>query len=283
MRITAIGDLHGTLDSLLAILGGLEYIDPRLDWTEEDIQIVLTGDCCDRGYNSADIYKLLMKWQEQAPLLGSSINFIVGNHEVMNMFGMGTYNTVEEYASFASAPGEQGEQAFRDAFNEGGWVYSWLVRQHAVIKLDRIIVAHGDLPSALSGWTVEEIESRTMSALKTSPKDTFFTRSLPEPLFSSESSILWSRQAEYEYTPGYEEKLASFLERNNADHYICGHTPSRRGEFNLKYGGNYICIDTGMVFKGRGMGKVSALLIEEGAMTACYFTRGGINRKKIQI
>lgn len=283
MRITAIGDLHGTLDSLLAILGALEYIDAKLNWTEGDIHIVLTGDCVDRGYNSADIYKLLIKWQKQAPLLGSEIHFVIGNHEVMNMFGFGTYNTREEYAGFASYPGGSGEQEFREAFSEGGWVYNWIIRQHAIVKLGNIIWAHGDLPAALSTRSVAEIESGVMNALLSAPRDTLYTRSLPEPLFSSESSILWSRQAGYEYTPGYEEKLASFLELNNADLYVCGHTPSRSGEFILKYGGRYLCIDTGMVFKQRGMGKVSALQIEEDVLTACYFTRGGINRKIIQL
>ena len=287
MRITAIGDLHGTLDSLLAIMGGLEYIDAKLNWTEKDIQILFTGDCCDRGYNSADIYRLLMQWQKQAPRLGSAIHFIVGNHEVINMYGFDTYNTPEEHASFAP-DGGSGEPEFRAAFSQGGWVYNWVIEQHAVIKLGPYIFGHGDLPVSQSDWKFDDIDSRIMDALRISPKRIFFARSLPEVLFDMEDCILWCRQAEYDYKPDYADKLESFLSLNDAELYICGHTPSRTGTFRLLHRGRYLGIDTAMVFKQRGMGVVSALKIDDDALTACYFTRRGIeevpiDRKKIQI
>jgi len=163
MRITVIGDLHGTPHNLITILKEFQYIDAELNWKEPDLFLVILGDCCDRGYNSYDIYRLLMQWQNQAPDVNSELLFIIGNHEVMNIFGYSSYNTIEEYESFA------GESEFRRAFSEGGWVREWVVNQSAVIKLDSFIFGHGDLPSALSNRLCTEIDARVKSALISFP------------------------------------------------------------------------------------------------------------------
>ena len=117
--------------------------------------------------------------------------------------------------------------------------------------------------------TCQEIEKNTLSALRTPRAST--AQGFPEPLFSSEDSILWCRQAQYDYSASYEEALTSFLRKNNAALYICGHTPARGGKFRLLYKNQYLCIDTGMVFTGMGIGSVSALKIEDTGLKACYF------------
>ena len=118
MRITVIGDLHAALDNLLTILHGFRYIDAKLNWTEPDLTLIVLGDCCDRGYNSRDIYRLLIRWQEQAARFGSEVLFLIGNHEVMNVFGYSAYNSTQEYKGYASDNVSSGEYEFREAFSE---------------------------------------------------------------------------------------------------------------------------------------------------------------------
>ena len=43
MRLTAIGDLHGTLDNLLDIVIYLGYVDKKLDWIEPELHFLLIG------------------------------------------------------------------------------------------------------------------------------------------------------------------------------------------------------------------------------------------------
>ena len=278
MRVTAIGDLHGTLDNLLDIVIHLGYVDKNLDWIEPELNFLVIGDCCDRGYNSKDIYRLLIKWQDQAPEFGSRLWFVLGNHEVMNIFGYSQYNTEEEYRSFAPGPHISGEREFGEAFSPGGWVHTWLMKQKAVHKIGDLIFAHGDLPAALAGRTIEEINESVMRHLKI-PEEYSFADQSSDPLFSADNSILWSRQAQYDRVAGYGGLLRRFLGKNRGSIYVCGHTPSRNGTFRHLYDRRYLCIDTGMVFMSAGMGSISALHIEDRKLTALYFYERKIVKK----
>lgn len=279
MRITAIADLHGTFDNLLRIVRALGYVDGGLNWEEKNLHLVILGDCCDRGYNSRDIYRLLIKWQEQAPRLGSEIHFLIGNHEVMNIFNCSSYNTEEEYDSFADHDKSSGKVSFRKAFSPGGWLYNWLIHQRGALKLGPYVFAHADIPEVLMGEGVAQLDSRIIEAVKTATME-------GDPLacseiFSPSRSILWSREATDGWRRTYSEKLRGFLDKNGARLYICGHTPSEDGRFTQLHNGRYLCIDTGMVFIPRWGGRISALQIEEELLFGCYFSRKKIIREPI--
>ena len=240
-----------------------------------DTDLVFVGDVCDRGYNSKDIYELIMAWQEEAPRQGSRVWFLLGNHEVMNAYGLRHYNTAEEYLSYDPASVAAGKRAHSEAFAAGGWLRGWLARQRAMIRIDSFVFAHGDLPTALSGWSIDEIDGRVMELFRSStplsPGD-----SLPDALFAPDRSILWCRQAQLERPRGYRAALELFLARNGAGAYICGHTPAEEGAFRIGYGNRYLCIDTAMTFARQDIGRTSALVIENGSAVAAYFEAGDV-------
>ncbi len=281
-RIIAIGDIHGAIGSLLEITQRLGLVDGSLDLAAEGSDLIFIGDLCDRGANSKDIYELVMRWQEQAPRLDSGVWFLIGNHEAMNIFGMRHYTTPEEYLSYDGESVAAGERARAGAFAPGGWLYEWLVRQRAMLKLGGFIFAHGDLPPTLASWTVEEIDSRVMEALRLRASGR--GGELPAPLFSPEQSVLWCRDAQGGRGRRYAAVLRRFLAANNATGYICGHTPSEDGLFHLRHGGRYLCIDTAMTFECRGIGRKSALFIEEDHNSyAAYFTGGEVVYHKVDL
>jgi len=72
VREIAVGDIHGRVDALNALL---DIIKPR----EHDLLIFL-GDYIDRGPYSAEVLDLLMKLDEER---GKKDIFIMGNHEEM--------------------------------------------------------------------------------------------------------------------------------------------------------------------------------------------------------
>lgn len=233
-----------------------------------DTELVFIGDACDRGYNSKDIYELIMDWQETAPRQGSRVSFILGNHEVMNAFGLHHYRTPEECLSYDPASTAAGIRAHAEAFAAGGWLREWLGRQRAILRIGTFVFAHGDLPMALSSSSLEEIDEQVMGLFRGAPSP---PSSLPDDLFAPDRSILWCREAQLERPRGYGAALTSFLARNGAGAYICGHTPAEEGSFRLSYGGRYLCIDTAMTFERQGVGRKSALVIEERSATAAYF------------
>ncbi len=278
----ALGDIHAQRESFLEILRALGIVGESLSWQAEDTRLVMLGDVCDRGYDSKSIYALLMKYQKDAPRFGSEVRFIIGNHEVMNMFGLSRYTRAEEYGSYREDETSDGRHEFEKAFSAGGWLHDWLLGQHIILKVGPLIFAHGDLPVSFANTTVENIETATKRALREVLRQGRFSM-LPDILFSEQTSILWCRQAQLYKAPAYGAALSNFLERNNAKLYICGHTPSEDGKFHLLYDKQYLCIDSAMTFEHQGIGRKSALLVEQGRARALYFTRSGIKETDLGV
>lgn len=75
MRIYAIGDVHGRLDLLTALLRQIE--EDHLALPPAELHIVMLGDLIDRGPDSAGVIELLLN----RPADFAHFHFIVGNHE----------------------------------------------------------------------------------------------------------------------------------------------------------------------------------------------------------
>ena len=268
-RIVAIGDIHGSIGALLEIAQRLALINGGLEFQAENTEVVFIGDLCDRGENTKDLYELVIGWQKEAPAIGSRVWFLLGNHEVMNAYGLTHYNTAEEHLSFDPSSQREGSKAHAAAFATGGWISDWLVGQQAMLKLGGLVFAHGDLPSVLADWTVEEINDRVMESFR--GRNPQADTELPATLFAPEASILWCREARDARSRSYAASLIRFLEANGASAYVCGHTPSEQGLFRLQYGGRYLCIDTAMTFQRHGIGRRSALVVDGEEAWAVYF------------
>ena len=279
----AIGDIHASAESLITIARRLPLTDRKLRWTAADTRLVLTGDLCDRGYESKTLYSLVMQWQDEAPDHGSEVDFIIGNHEIMAVWGLSHYTTEEEYAGYGNGDAQKGREERRKAFSPGGWIHSWLLGQRFILRVGGIVFSHGDIPGSFSAWSIEEIEDYTRTAFVSGGRPGFSRDNLPDPLFSGSGSVLWCREAEYEDPGFYEPRLERFLAANKAELLVCGHTPSRSGRVRLKYSGRYLCIDTAMVFKPLGFGSDCAIVIEKGKAESVYFRRGETARVPLDL
>gem|GEM_PF-4189706 len=257
--IAIVGDLHGNSESLYLITASLGLTDSNLDWAAQNCSLIITGDACDRGYDSASIYKHMIKWQAQAPRLDSEVIFLIGNHEIMNIQGQLYYNTYEETASYGDGKSD-GFIEKQQAFAAGGWLYEWLAEQPFIIARGPFIIAHADFPAAYRNLTVKEIDKLSRRIFSGSGA-----------LFSEPDPLLWSRKAGL--MPDYEEALKDFLEQNNARSWVCGHTPSVSRRMRRLFDNRYICVDTAMML---GPENTSVLVFESDALQAVYYdARGG--------
>jgi hypothetical protein len=98
-RVVAVGDIHGDLDSFVAILRQAKLIDGRNRWTGGNTTLVQTGDFLDRGTKDRAVMDLLMELQKQAARQGGRVVVLLGNHEAMNMIGDLRYVSPASYAS----------------------------------------------------------------------------------------------------------------------------------------------------------------------------------------
>lgn len=123
-RVVAVGDVHGSLDGLRAVLSAAGLIDGSDHWTGGAATLVQTGDVTDRGADVRGALDLLMAIEREAPAHGGRVLPVLGNHEAMNLVGELRDATPEICARFAGKDADQ--------VRENGWRdYQRLVKTRA--------------------------------------------------------------------------------------------------------------------------------------------------------
>lgn len=78
-----IGDIHGQLDKLSAVLRRTKLVDDHLMWIAGSTQLVFLGDFFDRGPDGIGAVDLIMRLQGQARAVGGNIHALLGNHDAL--------------------------------------------------------------------------------------------------------------------------------------------------------------------------------------------------------
>lgn len=79
-KVIAIGDVHGYLDKLTALI---EVLKPKVDM--ESDSFVLLGDYVDGGPDALGVISFIMEWQQVNP----NVVALLGNHEDLLLNGLG--------------------------------------------------------------------------------------------------------------------------------------------------------------------------------------------------
>jgi hypothetical protein len=240
-RIVAIGDVHGDLDALVAILQKAGLIDDARDWNGGKATLVQTGDFLDRGPKSRAVMDLLMALQKEAPRRNGSVLISLGNHEVMNLMGDLRYVVPEDYSAFADGRSEQrrktafqnysrqqiergrpvdeatwmrahpiGFVEHREAFGPRGVYGRWLRGLPAVRTAGDSVFLHGGISPELAAWSVEKINAAVSAEIQAFDKYSQYMvdQKLAFP-FSTLDELLITAKAEVaarQSTPGQEQE-----------------------------------------------------------------------------
>ena len=114
-RIIAIGDVHGSRSGLETMLREAGLRDSAGNWTGDKSILIHTGDLIDRGSEDRFVLELLMDLEAKARKSGGKVEVLLGNHEVMNMFGDLRYVAPASFARFADdKSGKRREKAVRE-------------------------------------------------------------------------------------------------------------------------------------------------------------------------
>jgi len=205
-RIVAIGDIHGSMDGLTAILKAAGLIDSARQWTGGTARLVQTGDYTDRGEGTRAVMDLLMALEPQARTAGGGTIVLLGNHEVMNLVNEVRDVTPEIFATFADAQSEQRRQAAWDAYRKLGeekkrkgepvptvyaqqknaWLSShpigfveymealsprgkygaWLREKPMVIELDGTIFMHAGIPPSSAPAQIDDLNTQLRDEIR---------------------------------------------------------------------------------------------------------------------
>ncbi len=205
-RVVAVGDIHGSLEGLTAILkaAGLTGADGK--WAGGRAQFIQTGDYMDRGDRTRAVLDLLMALEPQAKAAGGRAFALLGNHEVMNLIGDTRDVTHEIFATFADSKSEsrrqdawskyaalaaaqtpkegppppvyaQTKQAwltthppgyveYREALGPGGKYGRWLRDKPIVTQYDGTIFMHAGFDPATAPATLDEVNDRVRDEIR---------------------------------------------------------------------------------------------------------------------
>jgi hypothetical protein len=161
MPTFVVGDVHGHVEPLVAVLRDAELLDGRAGWAGRDARLWFIGDLVDRGPDGIAVIELLMRLQCQH----GDVRCLLGNHEA-GLVGASRFPDVDR-----GFPGV----TFRLAWEANGGVQTdlarltpehvhWIERLPAIAREGDWLLVHSDTDRYLEyGGDVDSIRSTVAS------------------------------------------------------------------------------------------------------------------------
>ena len=161
-RIVIIGDIHGDLSALTTLLFHSGLIDKNMNWIARSTHLVIMGDILDRGGRNLGtgdekseytIVKLLINLRKHARRYESEVHILLGNHELMNIFGNFSYVSPLGMSDF------EGQR--KEYLRPGGKIAKLLAcNTVSMLKIGNWLFSHaGVLPEISSRYNIAQINA----------------------------------------------------------------------------------------------------------------------------
>ena len=268
-RVAAVGDVHGAFDQFSNTLEALKVAQKvpgsqfDMEWTGKETLLVLTGDICDRGKYTKELYDLIIKLEKQAPKTGGRVIALLGNHEAMLLNGQ-----VEDWAKNLTSYKKQHYQNtldsftnagldFHEAISEKGKYGAWIRNRPLFAIVNGFMFAHGGLPR----------NPTTKSTLVANYIDDVEKGDWKKGIFMDHNGPLWNRK-----WWKYDDQVTKCLQVLGVHGIVFGHTVgaiAEKGRIAVK-DKRIISIDVGMT-PTYGNSQGAGLLIETSEIGRMIF------------
>ena len=240
-RIIAIGDIHGDFDVFIKTLILGKVIDKNNKWIADDTIVIQLGDQVDSiraeqlavkkefgRFSFLKINNLIKKLDKQARKKSRIIS-ILGNHEIMNIFGDFRYTGMNEFLQTTDDinSSEEDLRTDRKKFfkNNKDLLYDLACNRNVVIKIGSWLFVHGglifEIINEYSMEQINEITSNWILGKKIKPED------FKKILGFNPKSPFWNRDfGGNEVDCNYLYKTLNFI---NVNHMVIGHTIQPNG------------------------------------------------------
>ncbi len=230
-RVVAIGDVHGDFGQFVSLLQGADLVDNELNWIGGKTHLVQIGDVLDRGPDSRAVMDLIMSLEQQAPLQGGYVHFLLGNHEVMLMRSDLRYVHEGEIRSHG------GLKEMVRAMRPDGEYGRWLSEHNISIRINNALFVHAGISEDFASIALDSINKSAGDEIRRGWLE-------PSGIFSSTGPV-WFRGLATDRGSAIRRVLEEALETNDADYIVIGHTVSIDG-ITTRFSGRVVMIDTGM-------------------------------------
>ena len=140
-KIMAISNIEGNFYILQKLLCANGVIDDDYNWSFEKGHLVLMGDFVHRGLNVTQCLWLCYKLEQQAKAAGGMVHFLLGNHEVMNMYG----DLVHVRSKYKLLADKLGMDYSRDILGHNSELGRWLRKKNVAEKIGSYLFVHGGI------------------------------------------------------------------------------------------------------------------------------------------
>ncbi len=149
-KIMAISNIEGNFYILRKLLKANGVIDNDCNWSFEKGHLVLMGDFVHRGLNVTQCLWLCYKLEQQAKDAGGAVHFLLGNHEVMNMYG----DLVHVRSKYKRLAEKLGMDYSRDILGENSELGRWLRKKNVVEKIGDYLFVHGGVSNRIANLKI---------------------------------------------------------------------------------------------------------------------------------
>lgn len=290
-KLIAISDIEGNFTGFYSLLLANKVIDKNANWIFGNGHLVLNGDFFDRGREVLQVLWLIYSLESQAISHEGKVHYILGNHEIMNLYGDVSYNDFK-YLEIAKRISKQNDwdKGLRYLYSEKSELGKWLRSKNIVEKIGDNIFVHGGLNTFHSRgkYTINELNNISRKYYGIVPKEENVKSDRDRPILSSIDAPYWDRRLNFDLQykilfklNGIDAKettqseLDSILSFYKAEKIIIGHCVVN--DISTGYNNKVIKID---VKHGQKInsGKTKGLLIENGAF---YKVDDNKNKEKL--
>ncbi|MCF4100381.1 metallophosphoesterase [Gillisia sp. M10.2A] len=217
-KILAISDIESGFKSFRDFLISNKVIDKKLHWSFGKNHLVLVGDFVDRGFSTTQVLWFIYKLEQEARKQGGNVHFIIGNHELKNMYGDYEASSLK-YTFVASMLGKT--QA--GLYGKKSVLGNWLSSKNTIESINGNIFVHGGLHPDIAelNMSLQQINDYLRSTYYTAPYPKV-NKDEKELLISSKTGISWYRG--YFKEDLNQDEIERPLKKFNAKTVIVGHT-----------------------------------------------------------
>lgn len=229
-----VSDIEGELDGFKRLLIANRILDENNNWTFGTGKLVICGDLMDRGSQVFELFEFLINLEAQAKRAGGEVHTILGNHDLMNLYGDYRYVS-KPYLDTTGKPTDQ----YLKLIARGSKWGDWLRSKNIVEKIGGMLFLHAGISSQILnlGYSIDELNAACKPFYGVRQKELPPDRKV---LFGANSPF-WYRG--YFMRPrASAELIDSTLRQYGVKHIIVGHTIVKRNIASY-YGGKVIGID----------------------------------------
>ncbi len=145
-QIFAVSDIHGDYEYFVDILQKGGVIDRNLDWTWGDNHLVILGDVFDRSDRVTESLWLIYRLEQQAPLNGGRVHFVLGNHELMVLRGDNRYI----HEKYLDGIVKKTRIRHEDLYGPETELGRWLRTRPVAVRINEVLFVHAGIsPSVI--------------------------------------------------------------------------------------------------------------------------------------